>query len=802
MLLANLGPALQARTKKGDQLTAEGRAAELRNQFDTALDFYEQALSQDPGDAGYQLAVRRLRFQAGQAHVDAGRKLREAGKLEEALQNFKRAYVIDPSSDIAAQEIRTTQQMIDREKPKPGEPKAEIKPEERGLTPAELAQKKSEERIARLESVPELKAIATQPINLIMNNQPPRVLWETVGKLAGINVIVDPDYMAQGATRNQSVEFTNSTLDQALDYLAVMTKSFWKPLSANTIFVTQDNTTKRRDYQEMVMKVFYLKNVATQQDMQEMITNIRSITDIKRIFGYNSQNAIIVRGEADQVALAEKIVDDLDKPRAEVVVDVIVLSTVTGKSRDLTAGITGLNIPVGFNPGGKVTTPSTGDSGTAAAATTSTPTINLGQLGKLTEKDWSVTLPGGMLEALMSDRNTRILQSPRVRVADAQKAVLHVGDKVPIATGSFSPGIGVAGSGMSALVQTQFQFQDVGVKLEITPKIHGSDEVSLHVDAEISSVKDRIDVGGVSQPIIGQTKVTHDIRIKEGEISVLGGLMQTQESKTISGVPGLSSIPVVRRLFTSESITKDESELLLVLVPHIVRAQEITPENLKPVDVGTDAVVRLNYAPRPPAPGEPQPKIAPKPLTPLVTVPGAPAPAPAAPAQAGPAQVSPTQTLPPIPGLPTAPAAKPAAPSGQARIVFTPSQVDAQVGSTVSVNVSVDNASNLFAGTLRLKFDPKVLRLNDVTQGTLLSQDGKQQAPISKNILNDTGDATVVVRRFPAAGGVNGSGSLVTLVFQVVGKGTSTVSFPDLTLRNPQLQPITSGATPLSVTVR
>jgi general secretion pathway protein D len=813
-LLATGGFLAEARTKKGDKLLAQGKAAEIRQQFDTALDFYEQALSEDPGDSGYLLAVRQMRFQAGQAHVDAGRKLREAGKLEEALKDFEKAYAIDPSSDIAEQEIRTTQQMIDREK-KPAQPgqKTEVKPEERGLTPAELAQKRLREKIANILPVPELKPISTQPINLIMNNQPPRVLWETVGKLAGINVIFDPDYMQQGAVRNQSVEFTNTTLDEALDYLAVMTKSFWKPLSSNTVFVTNDNTTKRRDYQEMVMKVFYLKNVTTTQELQEMVTNIRSMTDIKRIFAYNSQSAIIVRGEADQVALAEKIVNDLDKPRSEVVVDVIVLSALKAKTRDLTTAVApaGLNMPIAFTPGGKTpaTTTDSSGTGTTTTAASSTPTINLGNLGKITERDYSITLPGGLLEAVMTDRNTKVLQSPRIRVADGQKALLHVGDKVPIATGSFQPGLGIGGGGISPLVSTQFNFQDVGVKMEITPKIHGRDEVSLHVDAEISSVRDRIDVGGLSQPIIGQTKVTHDIRIKEGEVSVLGGLLQTQESKSVTGVPGLSSIPVIRRLFTGETVEKSESELLIVLVPHIVRAPEITPDNLKAVDVGTDAVVKLNYAPRQPAPGEPQPAIAPKPLAPpqpVTPTPGPATPAPA-PSPAGPAPGGPPRTAPPIPGLPGAPPpAQPppaaAQPEGQARIVITPSQLDAQVGATVSVNVNVENAANLLAATLRLKYDPKVLRLNDVTLGNLLSKDGQQPAPVSKNIMNDTGDATLMVRRFPAAGGVSGSGSLVTLVFQVVGKGASTITFPDLTLRNPQLQPIASGATPLAVTVR
>ncbi len=807
-LLAVTAAGLEARTKKGDKLAGQGREAEQRQQYDQALTFYEQALSEDPGDPGYILLVRRGRFQAGQAHVDKGQKLRDEGKLDEALKEFEQAYAIDPSSSIAEQEIRRTRAMIEREKKK-AEEKTESKPEERGMTPAEMARKRTEEKMAALLPVPELRPINQQPINLIMNNQPPKVLWETVGKLAGVNVIFDPDYMTQGPVKNQSVEFTNTTLEEALDYLGVMTKSFWKPLSSNTILVTNDTTPKRRDYEEQVLRVFYLSNITTAQELQELVSNIRTMTEIKRIFPYNSQSAIVVRGTADQVALAEKLVADLDKPRSEVVVDAMVLSATKARTRDLTTAVaqSGLSVPVVFNPRNKITNPSKDDTSGDGDSSSDTSSIRMGDIGKLTEKDWAITLPGGLLEAIMSDRNTRLLQSPKVRVADGQKAVLHVGDRVPTATGSYSPGIG--GVGINALVNTQFQYLDTGVKIEITPKVHQGDEVSMHVDAEISSVRDYVDLGGISQPVLSQTKVTHDIRIKEGEVSVLGGLLQTQDTKTVTGVPGLASIPVLRRLFTSEGVEKSESELLIVLIPHIVRSPDINPENVKTIDVGTDQVIKLSYPPRKPAPGEPPPPIAPKTAAPPAT---APAPVkPAAPQAAPPATAAPgapPATAPPIiPGVTLPPpAAKPApapAAAGQAaRILVTPAQIQGAAGSAVNVTVNVENVADLLAATMRLKYDPKIVRLNDVIQGDLLSKDGRPAAPVSKNILNDTGDATVALRRFPDAGGVGGSGALVTFVFQMVSPGTTTVTFSDLTLRNPQLRPIVSGAPPLTVTVK
>src|SRR5262249_16707420 len=206
MLLAAMAVSLTARTRKGDRLFAQGRVAEAQRHYDEALDLYEQALSEDPADYGYQLGARRVRFQAGQAHVEKGLRLRAPGKTAEGLGEFERAYAIDSSSGIAEQEVRRTRAILENEKNKG----AALKPEERGLTPAEVSKKESQQKIDRMLEVPELKPLSAQPINLKMNNQPAKVLFETVGKLAGINVMFDPDMPAGG--KNLSIELNNSTV--------------------------------------------------------------------------------------------------------------------------------------------------------------------------------------------------------------------------------------------------------------------------------------------------------------------------------------------------------------------------------------------------------------------------------------------------------------------------------------------------------------------------------------------------------------------------------------------------------------
>jgi general secretion pathway protein D len=697
---------LEARTRKGDRLLAEGRAAEMRKQYDVALDLFEQALSDDPADSGYQIAMRRVRFQAGQFHVERGLKLRGDGQTAEALAEFEKAYAIDPSSSIAEQEIRRTRA---------------IRPRDRGLTSADIARKESQEKLDRVLTVPELKPSPVIP-PLKMNNQPMKVLFETVAKMAGVNVVFDPDIPSGG--KNLSVEFSASTLEEALDYLSTLTKSFWKPLSANTIFVTQDNTTKRREYEDQVVKMFYLKNVSSPQELAEIANDLRSICEIRRLATYNGQMALIVRAEADRVALAEKVLADLDKPKAEIVIDVLVLEHNYDKTRDLAFGLAdGLNSPITYN-------------GTAP--------LPLSRLSHLSTGQYSVVMPNASLQATLKDNNTRVMQSPQVRAVDNQKAILKIGNRVPTASGSFQPGIG--GVGVNPLVNTQFTFLDVGVNVDILPKIHGTDEVSMHIEMDISNVTDHVDLGGISQPVIGQRKVTFDVRMKEGEVNVLGGLMQAQQSRTKTGWPGLSSIPGLGRLFSRESTDNSRSELLFVLIPHIVRAPEITETNMRGIASGTDQAVKLNYAPRKAVARE-------KPD-------GGPA------ADEG---VRPTAT-------------------------FSPAAAEGQPGGTITAALMVENASDLFSAPLRIKFDPKIVRLNDITAGELLAPDGK---PLLKNILNDTGEASMTLSRTPDLSGVSGSGRLVTFVFQALEKGTATVSLTDFQGTGP-----TIANTALTITIK
>jgi len=665
------GVQLDAHTKEGDKLLKEGEKAEAQKNYDMALDEYSRALDLDPREPAYLIAVNRVRPQASQAHIQKGRELQHDQKLNQALVEFQRAMLADPSSQIALQEIRQTTEMIkEQEKAAPG---TTI------LTPAEKARREVEARINSLEGPPELRPINNKITSLKMNNQPPRVLYESVCKLAGINVLFDPSGIEStlggiggGGGRNVNLDLNNVTVEEALNYVALVTHTFWKPISRNAIFVTQETEPKRQEYQDEVVKVFYIQNASTPNEFTEIFNGVRTGAKLTTgIFQVASQNAIIARGTPDTIALVEKLVHDLDRPKPEVVVDVMVMEVSKSKMSTLGAAIAGqtggLNVPIIFTPHNPmvITTASTGTTGTTGTTTSTTGTtdtttgttttttgtttgttgtttgstgttgttatisnsfIPLSQLGHLSTNDWSITLPGALIQALLTDASTRLLQRPEVRVTDGGKASLKIGSKIPYVSGSLNSA--VATPGAIPYATTQFQQVDVGVQIDLAPHVNGPDDVSMHIKVEISNVTQTVNIAGIQQPVIGQKVDEADIRMKDGEVSLLGGLTSDSDSRTTAGIPGVANMPVLGYLFGTRTKDREKDDIVVALIPHIVRAPDLTDISSEGVYAGTERVVKVDRktddnapsAPlpmpangQPPASGATQPAPAPRP---------------------------------------------------------------------------------------------------------------------------------------------------------------------------------------------
>jgi general secretion pathway protein D len=797
LLILLVAAAVEAKTRKGDAFVKQGRVAEAKGDWDEALRLYERAVDQDPSDVGYLVVMRKARFEAGQKHVNAGQKLRAAGKLEEALQEFQKALVTDPASAIALQETKRIHDMVLGIK-------AGAKVEDRGLTPGELARRNSQLHVDSMLEPPLLKPMTAVIPVLKMNNQPPKVLYDTVAKLAGVNVVFDSQYAPP--TRNFNVDLSNATADQAFDYLATLTHTFWKPLTSNTIFVAEDNVTKRRDYEDDVVKVFYLTNTTSVQEFQEIATAIRTVAEIRRVFTYNAQRAMIVRDTVDKVALAEKLVHDLDRPKSEVVVDVFVMQANSERTRDLaatiaSAGTAGLNVPINFSPPGTTTGSTTSTTTGTTTPTTTGNTIGLNQLGKLSTSAFSTTLPGGLLQAMIADTRTKVLNNPQVRASDGQKVTLKIGNRIPYATGSFQTNTA------SALVSTQFNYADVGVNVDMTPQIHSADEVTLHVEVTISSVQQYVLIGGISQPVIGQQSNIADIRLREGEVNILGGLSQTSDAFSSNGIPGLVDIPVLGRiLFGNDHTDKSRSELIIALVPHIVRTPDYSAENMRGIYAGTDQVVKINYAPRTAEPASSSaitPGVAVVPALSSLNV-QAPAAAPVNPDRPVLLRAQPVSSALPPASSAAAPVPSNPAPSdgGPVHISFLPAAVQATAGSKVTVAVQADNAANLSAvSPLRIKYDTALLRLEDMVPGDLFSRGGVDAAAV-KDIRNDTGEGTITITRPPNAAGVSGKGAIAVLTFTALGNGSSPITIIELGLKDLRAEPVAATAVTLGVRIQ
>ncbi len=728
---------------KGSQELKTGRQAEALKDWDTALVHYERALKADPLNTEYKLKATRIRFEAGQFHVRQGQKLRDKGELELALAEFEKALAIDPSSAIADQETRRTLELIAAR---------------RAAAEASAAPAAPREEPKLMAKPPELAPLSRAPINLKMTNDA-RIVFETIGKLAGLTVIFDPDFPARRIT----TELNNVTLEQALDIAALQGKAFWKPVTGNIIFIIPEQPQKRRDYEEQMVRTFYMSNTLLPQDLTEMVTGLRQLLDLKRISQVNSQNAIIIRDTPDKLLLAEKLIRDIDKAKPEVVIQVAVLQARRDRMRDL--GIQpDTSSTLTFTPRSFGTTTS---GGTTTATTTGPASIPLKQLQHLSTADYSVKLPGATATALLTDSSTKIIQNPEIRVVDGQQAKLRVGDRVPVATGSFQAGVGVgttggaAGAGLiNPLVNTQFQYIDVGVNVDITPRIHPSHEISMKVSVEVSSVTGRVSIGGIEQPIISQRKIDHDVRMQEGEVNILGGLIERTETKTLTGWPGLAKIPFLRYFFSGETVDRAENEVLIVLIPRIVRLPTITEANLRSLSAGTETNIQVRRESEVMAPPPPKPQ------------PSAPATG-AAPAPEG---------------------------ARAARLRFEPQSASLRPGEQTTISLVVEDVRDLFSIPMLLQYNPAVISVEEVRHGGFLSG-GTQEVAIVQRIDKERGQAIISATRQPSTPGVNGTGTLLGIVIRGVAAGTSSLAIVQVNAHDSQQNtiPLVSGEASIRV---
>jgi general secretion pathway protein D len=738
-----------------------GESAEAREDYDAALENYQKAYAQAPKDLRFRTALYRVRVSASSQHLTKGRKLFQAGDEPGALSEFLHAAEIDPANEAAQQEIA-------RLRMKHGEaaPQGET-------SLSEVAGK--QEDIDSMSSPPVLKPVSNEPLTLHMTEDA-KVVYQAVGRAAGVNVLFDPDY----TSKRIQVDLNNVSLMDALRIVGTLSSTFWRPVTSNTIFVAQNSSPKRHDLDEQAVETFYLTNAWQQNDLTDVQTALRNVFTNAKVYPVASQNAIVMRGTPDELLLAQKLINDLDKARAEVVVDIAILEVSKNWERNL-----GISWP--SNVGVTLQTATSSSSTTCpTGSTTCTPTTGststsptLYDLAHLKATDFAVSVGAATANLLLTDSNTKILQNPRIRATDQQKASMKIGSRIPIATGSYQTGAATAV--VSSLVNTQFQYQDVGVNIEITPTVHFDHDVTLKIKIEVTSQSGSVTISGVTEPILSQRVAEQVIRLREGEANILGGIQEKQIQESWSGIPGLSSIPILRYLFGSKDHTINDDEIVFLVVPHIVRTQDLEPVNLRTIDTGAGQSIELRHVSSD-GPNS-NPGSSPAPAAPTVrpaaglgatvgAVPGqsAEAAAPAALAQLRAAADS---------NGDTATSAAAGHPPVQARLegvnlMLNPPSGPVATGSTFQVSVVLTGGKEITSVPMQLSYDPAKLSLVNVTPGDLLSRDGQAMALAHRD--DGPGSITVNASRPPGAAGVSGMGVVCVLSFQAIAAGESDVA--------------------------
>jgi len=720
-----------------------GQVAEAKDDVIAAYADYLQAFKKDPKDLRYKTAWQRTRFAAAAAHVSRGEKLREQGDSSEALTEFVHALDIDPSNEVAQQDIKEI-----REKLSIPFPDREI-----SVSPDEQSE------VSAMAGPVLLKPISSEPLTLQMAEDS-KIVYETVGKASGINVLFDPEY----TSKRIQISLANVSLRDALRILATVSGTFWHAITPNTIFVAADTRAKRQQLEDQAVQAFYLSNVAQQNDLNDIQTALRNLLTNARLYGVPSQSAIVIRGTPDELLLSQRLIEDLDKPRPEVVVDVSLIEV----DRDRTRTI-GLELPGSFGvalqpPNATSTTSSTTTTTSTTSGTSQNLTLN--NLANLNGTEFAVTVGAATANLLLTDQNTKVLQNPTVRATDGQKADLKVGERIPVATGSYQTGAATAV--VSSLVNTQFQYLDVGVEVEITPTVHFNGDVTLKTKIITSEEVSPVTIGGITEPVISQRTSEQTVRLREGETNIMGGFLEKEDEVSVTGTPGLGEVPLLKYIFSSRTHEVIDDEIMFLITPHVVRAQRLNSLNLGAVDTGTGSNIDLRFVD---SQGSGQASASPV-LQVLPTVNSTHVGSPAAivPSQAQPSPVAPSSTA------GTASAGTPVS------MQIVPPAAPPKAGNTFQVAVRLTGGQDVFSLPIMLHYDSSKLSLINVDTGDFLGRDGQTVALTHRE--DGEGMLVIASSRPPGMAGVSGGGTVCILTFKAKAAGDVSITLVRAAAKN------------------
>ena len=814
----------------------QGEEAARLGDWDAAVAHFQRATQENPDSPEYKIALERAMQSAALEHISRARQLEEKDQLDAALIEYRKAVEMDSTNRLAAARVaaleRTIRDRIEASRPRP-----------RIETLREQVR----------QGPPPLLGLRERLKGLNFQNSSVRDILSLIGSSAGIRITYDQAYQDKA----YSTELEDVTVEEALQQIMSANQLFYKVINPKTIIVVNDRADKRQQYDEMVVRVFYVSH-ADAQELSQMVTTIMRVPQMPVapvIMANKTANTITVRATAQVADIIERIIRSNDKPRAEVVVDVQILEVNRQRVKQYGLELNAYALGFMFSP--EVAPPNT--SAPPTAPLPSPPPFNVNTISQgVSTADFYMSVPTALVKFLETDARTKTIAKPQLRGAEGTKLTLNLGDDVPVLQTVFGA---AAQGGFATIPQSSYTYRSVGVNVEMTPRVTYDGEILLELVVENSTVSGSINVGGQAAPTFGTRKVTTKLRMREGESNLLAGLLREEDRRSLSGFPGLLRLPVFKQFLSNNDQQITQTDIVMLLTPHVVRTHELTADDLSPIFIGTQQNLGLGgppplIAPSPddvPAPsvgtattqvipttpgvapgGVPRPPVAsdpgaqavnrpaapgtspvPTPIAPVPEKPGAPPPPPPpaiqAPTGVVPPGIPPVTTGTPVGPQPPAPQPRdtlvtPNAPPGApqatpAQVILTVPGTTFQVaGGPYTVPLSINNASRASVMTLTVTYNPNVLRVRNVQDGTFMRQGGVATT-FTPQIDAAAGRVDIAITRTGDQVGASGSGLLAALLFDAVAPGSSIVSVNGVA-STPEGAALTLQFSPVTVTVR
>jgi general secretion pathway protein D len=795
-----------------------GDAAARSGNWDAAVEHYRRAVQQNPNRTDYKIALERAMINASHAHLDQARILEVRGSIDEALREYRRAGEFDPTNRQIAFKIQELEKKL-RETVEASRPKPTIT--------------QMREQARRTSAEPLLNPASREPLNLRFNNANLQDILNFIGNATGINITYDRDFQP----RTYSVQLDGVTLEQALNQILSANQYFYKVLNERTIHVIPDTPPKRAQYEEQVIRTFFISHADATELAQLINTIIRvpSMAVQPMIAPNKTANTITVRATANVASIIEKVIEANDNPRAEIVVDVQILEVNRSRAKQYGLDLSQYAINVAFSPEqdpriGLAPAPPPPGTGTGVPPPTPpvTPTLvsppfNLNSITRgISPADFYLQVPTAVIRFLETDSETKLIAKPQLRGAEGEKLTLNLGDDIPVPATVFTP-LATGGSNVNPL--TSFNYRPVGVIVELTPRVTFENEIILDLLVESSTLGRDVNIAGQNLPSFGSRKVKTKLRLRDGESNLLAGLLREDERRLLRGFPGILRLPVLRQLFSANDNSIAQTDIVMLLTPRLVRTHELTQQDVSPIYIGTQQNLGLGGPPpliaappvveaAPPAgtPTATQPPTLPPGSGPVgvvppgsTSIPGTTAapvggPVPAQPSPAPPAGVPPPST--PAPAQTTPPPGAVGAPgAATAQILVTPPGTEFRVGGgPYTVPVSIANASRVSSVSVTITFNPAVLRVRSVQEGSFM-RSGGANAAFTQQVDPNGGRIDIAVTRVGDTTGASGSGLLAAVLFDAIAPGAADLT-ATATASGPGGTPIMVSIPPVAVTVR